>query len=138
MTDNTTGSACFAFPTPAPTNPHSSVGVSPPSIADGVSIYDIPDTIAEEQLNTFRLAFLPFFPFIHIPNSMSALDIRLAKPFLWLVIMSLTTKSVAQQLAMGVTIRQIVSQKVVAEHEKSLDLLLGIVSYLAWSVSSCL
>jgi hypothetical protein len=42
----------------------------------------------------------------------------------------------AHQLAMGDAIRRIVSRKVVADHEKSLDILLGLICYLAWSVVS--
>lgn len=104
------------------------------SIFDDVSIYRIPVAIAEEQLAKFQDVFLPFFPFVHIPEAMSAFDLRLQKPFLWLVIMSLTTRSVAQQMAMGRTIVHIVSTRIVAEHEKSLDLLLGLICYLTWSV----
>jgi hypothetical protein len=127
----------FAPPTQVgiPT-PRSNFNLSPSSIYEDVSIYKIPDPLAEENLNTFRRAFLPFFPFVQIPTALSACDLRLQKPFLWLVIMSLTTKSASRQLAMGDTIRQIVSSKVVAEHEKSLDILLGLICYLAWSVAS--
>jgi hypothetical protein len=113
----------------------SNVGVSPSPISEDVLICTIPGTMAEENLNTFRRAFLPFIPFVQIPAAMNSSDLRLQKPFLWLVIMSLTTKSAAQQLAMGDTIRQIVSGKVVAEHEKSLDVLLGLICYVAWSVA---
>lgn len=115
--------------------PQSIICVSRSPISDDVSIYTIPDIMGEEHLNTFRHAFLAFFPFVRIPAAMSASDLRIQKPFLWLVIMSLTTKSVTQQLAMGNTIRQIVSGRVVAEHEKSLDILLGLVCYVAWSVA---
>jgi hypothetical protein len=119
-------------PTPATAATNFNVGESPSSINDYVAVHEIPDAAAKEQLDTFCRAFLPFFPFIHIPAPMKASDLRQQKPFLWLVIMSLTTKSVDQQRAMGNTIRQIVSQKVVAEHEKSIDILLGLVCYLAW------
>jgi hypothetical protein len=130
-------SVLFAPPTQVgiPT-PRSNFNLSPSSIYEDVSIYKIPDPLAEESLNTFRRAFLPFFPFVQIPTALSACDLRLQKPFLWLVIMSLTTKSASRQLAMGDTIRRIVSSKVVAEHEKSLDILLGLICYLAWSVAS--
>jgi hypothetical protein len=110
----------------------SSASQSPSSIDEDVALHKIPDAVAEQQLDIFCHAFLPFFPFIHIPPLMGASDLRQQKPFLWLVIMSLTTKSVEEQRAMGRTIRQIVSQKVVAEHEKSMDILLGLICYLAW------
>lgn len=119
--------------------PHSNIGTSPstPSVAEDVAIHTIPDAVADDYLNTFRSTFLPFFPFVHIPVAISASDLRLQKPFLWLVIMALTTKSAAQRLAMDGSIRQIISRNVVAEHEKSLDILLGLICYLAWCVCLC-
>ena len=130
--DTTTGFARFEPPT---TSVHALHGVMTSPIANYVSLYDIPDATADEQLDTFRRAFLPHFAFIHIPTGMSASLLRGRKPFLWLVIMSLTTKSAGQQMVMGDTIRRIVSQQVLAEQEKSLDLLLGIICYISWFVS---
>lgn len=101
-------------------------------MAGYVSLYDMPDATAQEQLNTFRRVFLPLFAFVHIPDSTSALQLRHQRPFLWLVIMSLTTNSAGQQIVMGDTIRRIVSQQALAEQEKSMDLLLGILCYIAW------
>lgn len=106
--------------------------VTPSPMAGYVSLYDIPDATAQEQLNTFRRVFLPLFAFVHIPDSTSALQLRHQRPFLWLVIMSLTTNSAGQQIVMGDTIRRIVSQQALAEQEKSMDLLLGILCYIAW------
>jgi hypothetical protein len=130
--DSSTSFARYVLPTPARTATDSNVGQSSSSIDDDITIHEIPDVMANKQLDTFCRAFLPFFPFIHIPTLMTASDLRQQKPFLWLVIMSLTTKSVEQQRAMGYTIRRIVSQKVVAKHEKSMDILLGLICYLAW------
>jgi hypothetical protein len=117
---------------PARTATYSIVSQLSSCIHDNVAVHEISDTTAEKQLDTFCHAFLPFFPFIHIPPLMRASDLRQQKPFLWLVIMSLTTTSVEQQRAMGNTIRRIISQNVVAEHEKNMDILLGLICYLAW------
>jgi hypothetical protein len=103
-----------------------------PLFTDDLSIYQISDAIAEEQLTLFLHALLPLFPFVYIPDQISVPDLRKQRPFLFLVIMSLTTKSMTQQLAMGDEIRRIVAEKIVIEHERSLDLLLGLVCFLAW------
>jgi hypothetical protein len=113
--------------------PQSTINVSPSQISDDASDRTIPNTLTEEHLAKFRQSFLPFFPFVYIPAAMSASDLRIQKPFLSLVILSLTTKSASQQLTIFDTIRQIVSEKIVAEHGRSLDFLLGLVCYLAWS-----
>ena len=131
---NTTTNARLGPHTPAPTAPQSNASLSPFPIVEEVPRYEIADCVAEEQLNKFRQVFLPMFPFVHIPAETSAPELHRQKPFLWLVIMSLTTKSAADQLAMGEMIRQSVSQKVVAKGDKSLDMLLGLICYLGWLV----
>ncbi|CAI6089679.1 unnamed protein product [Clonostachys chloroleuca] len=45
--------------------------------------------------------------------------------------MSLTTSSADEQSAMGNIIRRVNSQRIVGEHEKDLELLLGLICYLA-------
>ncbi|KAF2726468.1 hypothetical protein EJ04DRAFT_530247 [Polyplosphaeria fusca] len=94
--------------------------------------YNLSGDMAEERLATFRSIFLPAFPFVSLPPELSSIELRRAKPFLWLVIMSLTTKSSIQQLAMGEIIREIMAKRVVVGCEKSLDLLLGIICYMGW------
>jgi len=120
-------SAQFAIPTP-----QASLNASPTEVSDCISETMTPDALAEEQLAKFRQSFLPFFPFVYIPATMSASNLRIQKPFLSLVILSLTTKSASQQLRLFDNIRQVVSEKVLAEHERSLDILLGLICYLAW------
>lgn len=129
--DTTTGFARFQSPDPGDISVNRTK-IS--TIASYVSLYDIPDAIAEEQLGLFRRIFLPLFAFVHIPTNLKASDLRSQKPFLWLIIMSITTKSADQQTIMGDTIRRIVSQQVLAEQEKSLDLLLGLICYIGWFV----
>ncbi|KAI0121427.1 hypothetical protein F4776DRAFT_630812 [Hypoxylon sp. NC0597] len=105
----------------------------PSPILEDVSVHQVPDGIAEEQLDTFRRVFLSTFPFVHIPITMSAAELRRQKPFLWLVIMALTTKMVAQQFAMADTIWHIISLRIVSQHLASLDLLLGVIGFASWS-----
>jgi hypothetical protein len=100
-----------------------------------VHIHQISDGMAEEQLDTFRRVFIPMFPFVHLPVTLSAADLCRQKPFLWLVLMCLSTKRVAQQFAMEDTIWRIISQRIVVEHLATLDLLLGIVCFASWCVS---
>lgn len=98
-----------------------------------VSVYAIADTMAQQQLETFRSSFLPMFPLVHLPRTLRPTDLRQQRPFLWLVIMALTTKSVNQQFAMEDTIWQILSQRAVVQHHADLDLVLGLICFAAWS-----
>ncbi|KAM0814794.1 hypothetical protein AB5N19_00585 [Seiridium cardinale] len=64
---------------------------------------------------------------------MKSCELRNVKPFLWLNIMALATKSVSQQFAMEETIWQIISQRIVVQHFANIDLLLGVVCFASWS-----
>ena len=109
---------------------------SPSPLLEDVAVHRIQDRIADDQLSTFRRAFLSVFPLAHIPATMSASDLYRQRPFLWLVVMCLTTKQVSQQFAMEETFWLIVSRKVVSQHYANLDLLLGIVCFGSWYVPS--
>lgn len=113
--------------------PNGSSSTSSPVLEDVLS-WEIPENLAEEQLYTFRSAFLPMFPFVHLPFTMSAFQFRRQKPFLWFVMICLTTKSVSQQFAMSEKIWGIISRTIVSEHMAGLDLLLGVLCFAAWFV----
>lgn len=113
-----------------PASPPSSTS-TPPTLQD-VSAHYVPEETAEEQLHLFRREFLTKFPFVHLPVTMTAYELRSQKPFLWLVIMSLTTKLYAQQFAMEKTIYKIISQRILCEHRADMDLLLGLVCFGSW------
>ncbi|KAI2617419.1 hypothetical protein GGR54DRAFT_641069 [Hypoxylon sp. NC1633] len=102
-------------------------------IPGDISVHQIPDDMAQEQLDLFRRSFLSGFPFIHIPTTTNAAELRHQRPFLWLVIMALTTKSVSQQTEMGETIWHIISRRIVSQHLADLDLLLGMICFAGWS-----
>ncbi|KAK9769887.1 hypothetical protein SCAR479_13432 [Seiridium cardinale] len=102
-------------------------------IMEDISLHHIPEAVADEQLATFCRAFLPIFPFVHIGVTMKSCELRNVKPFLWLNIMALATKSVSQQFAMEETIWQIISQRIVVQHFANIDLLLGVVCFASWS-----
>jgi len=128
--DTTTGFVHIALAAPNSDSP----GTPWSPILQDISLHKVPDGMAEEQLGVFRRSFLPMFPFIHIPSPVSAQELRRQRPFLWLVIMALTSTQVSQQFAMEETFWQIVSRRVVAQREASMDLLLGIMCFASWSV----
>lgn len=119
---------------PRPTQPRvrdaSSTGSNSP-IAEDVSAHQFPEAQAEKQLQLFKRHFLRLFPFVHLP--MSAAELRLQKPFLWLTIMSLTSKASSVQFELEATIWNIITKRVVAQHCMDIDLLLGIIAFSAWS-----
>jgi hypothetical protein len=46
--------------------------------------------------------------------------------------MTITCKHVDRRLAMSEAVRKFVAQKMVMDHEKSLDLLLGLIAMMGW------
>ena len=105
---------------------------TPSFVTDCVSSLEIAEDAADEQLRYFRTAFLPHFPLFHLRRNLRSSALRHERPFLWLVIMSLTTPSLETQIKLGNAIRRIVKEIVMMDEERSLDLLLGLLCFNAW------
>lgn len=87
---------------------------------------------AEEYLNIFRPHMAAYFPFILVPETRTALELRRDRPFLWLCIMSIASKSSVQQNALGREMRITMGREILAEGKNSIDLLLGLLVFVAW------
>lgn len=87
---------------------------------------------AEEYLINFQTHKLKYFPCIHISSTTTAQQLRLERPFLWLCIMRLGSKSTSQQQLLGNTIRQTIAQEMAVRSEKNIDLLLGLLTFIGW------
>ncbi|KAE9369122.1 hypothetical protein N431DRAFT_412898 [Stipitochalara longipes BDJ] len=86
---------------------------------------------AEEYLRDFQMNS-KYFPFIYIPSTTSAQQLQQERPFLWLCMMAVSSKSTPQQQVFGSKIKQRISQEVVVESSKNLELLLGILIFIGW------
>jgi hypothetical protein len=91
---------------------------------------------ADEQLALFRDQYLQCFPCIYLPPEMTSDQLREEKPFSWFTIMMMSCQTSSLQFGMGALWQKIISQKIIVEHEKDIDLLQGMVIFLAWSVQS--
>ncbi len=98
------------------------------------SIPELSPSIAEEYFNNFCTYKLRHFPFVHIPPNTTAQQFSQERPFLYLCIMSTFLKSPVQQLAITDKIKAELSQKMLFNGEKSIDLLFGILVYPFWYV----
>lgn len=87
---------------------------------------------AEEYLTNFRMYKLKFFPFFHISSAISAQQLRQERPFLWLCIMAVSSKSTLQQQLLGSRVRSTAAQEIVVRLETSMDLLLGLLAFTGW------
>ena len=91
---------------------------------------------AEVYLNTFRPHMATYFPFILVSESTTADELRRDRPFLWLCIMSVAAKSTAQQKALGREVKISMGREIIAEGKSNIDLLLGLLVFVAWLVYS--
>lgn len=87
---------------------------------------------AEECLNIFRSHMVTYFPFIFVQGSTTAHQLRRDRPFLWLCIMSIASKSSAQQKALRKEIKITMGREILVEGKSNIDLLLGVLVFVAW------
>lgn len=91
---------------------------------------------AEKYLNIFRSHMATYFPFIFVPEPTTAHELRRDRPFLWLCIMSVASTSTVQQKDLAKEVKITMGREILVEGKNNLDLLLGILVFVAWCVNS--
>jgi hypothetical protein len=86
----------------------------------------------EAALQSFRTLSKKYFPFIQIPEGITAQKFREENPFLSLTIMMAMAKSTQRQMNLGMHIRHLIGKKLLVDGERELDLLFGIMVYASW------
>ncbi|CAD6451181.1 a050582f-3851-4c7e-a574-b40de4d79dac [Sclerotinia trifoliorum] len=87
---------------------------------------------AERYFQSFCTRNLPHFPFIQFRDGMTAYQLRQARPFFWLCIMTMSSTVIGRQIKLGKVIREIAARELVVEGKRNLDLLLGLVCFVGW------
>jgi hypothetical protein len=89
---------------------------------------------AEQLLTYFRNHLLKYFPFLHLPPEADAHQISRDRPFLWLCLVAAASQSTQTKLALGDRIKQEVVRRIFLDNEPTIniDLLLGLLIFLAW------
>jgi len=123
------GSAPFLHQVVGPLNLEAQSAISShPCTAGHVAISGEPD----ELLNTFRNNLARQAPFVVIPATMTAQDLR-EKPFLYsTIIMAASYNDVSHQLFLGNQILKYLAEHLLVRGEESLDLLQGLLVYITW------
>ncbi|KAL4879384.1 hypothetical protein BJY04DRAFT_193832 [Aspergillus karnatakaensis] len=86
----------------------------------------------QQRLRTFRTKMLKFFPFMHLPEGLSAEQLQDDKGFLFRAIMTVTSPSTQEKRARAKELKRELALKSVIDTKTDLDLLLGILTYVAW------
>lgn len=92
----------------------------------------------DEWLNSFRSRMLPFFPFINLTPNMTSWYMRQNRPFLFQAIRTVTTFSTQERLVQVEELKRFLSTSALLEVQSNIDLLLGLLTYLAWSTDAFL
>ncbi|KAL0930659.1 zn 2cys6 transcription factor [Colletotrichum truncatum] len=87
---------------------------------------------AQALFESFRDQNLKYFPFLHFKKTVTSKELREERPFLWLCIITVTTRLPKQQIAWGQRVRQAVAQKLINENEKNIEYFLGLLIILSW------
>lgn len=116
--------------TPETSGSEGTLGDSPASLlSDAIG----PSAVeAEQYLTTFNTHKAKYFPFVYISSTVTAQQLRQERPFLWLCVMMIASRSTSQQQVLGSHIQHIIVQKMLLKSEQSIDLLLGLLAFIGW------
>ena len=87
---------------------------------------------AEACLNRFRTDFIRHLPFLVIPPTITAWELRQSSPFLWLSVMTVASIRSAQQIALSKEVREVFGREAYIEGTRNLDLLLAVMTFATW------
>ncbi|RAL11346.1 putative C6 transcription factor [Aspergillus homomorphus CBS 101889] len=97
----------------------------------------LPDQV-DERLDYFRTRMLPYFPFIDLAPDIGSPYLRQNRPVLLHAIHTVTTFSNQQRLAQVEELKRLLSTSALLNAESNIDLLLGLLTYIAWSTDAFL
>ncbi|KAL5349195.1 hypothetical protein ACLOAV_005483 [Pseudogymnoascus australis] len=92
----------------------------------------------EESLSFFRSQMLPYFPFINLAPDITAWQLQQTRPFLLQAIVAVTTFSTHKRLVRIEDLKRVLFTSALQEVQSNIDLLLGLLTYLAWSTDAFL
>jgi hypothetical protein len=137
--ESTTSTQNFSNPestyndVPSPSIAEGSTSSSRPNSCDLLDLGMMDESDANEFILQFR-SLTPRFPFVILPEGASLASLRRERPFLLLSVLTTITAQRDEQLhyVLDRHLREELATRVFVEGQKSLDLLEGLLVYLAW------
>lgn len=86
-------------------------------------------------LERFMSEYAPHFPFIVIPPGTTAEDLARDQPFFYLVLCMVACPDGKKQRDLVASVKRYVAEHVIFDAERSLDVVKGLLVYLAWYVT---
>ena len=88
---------------------------------------------ADRLLETFKASMAPRFPFVVIPETTHAEQLRRERPFVFLTILAAAShRDFLMQRTLNREVRQVVSERMIIGGKMSFDLFQGLIVHLAW------
>lgn len=105
-----------------------------------IQLYSLSDDDLSKTLSVFRTQMMHHLPFIAIDPSITATELRNTKPFLFQTIILATShqQKIFSRTDLGEEILRYVGEKLILCGEKNLELLQGLLVYIAWWVYECI
>ncbi|KAJ5949626.1 hypothetical protein N7454_001210, partial [Penicillium verhagenii] len=122
----------YRMPTPPPTVPSPNNS----SMVEVCTSLQICPELAESYLNNFRKQNLKALPFLHIPSHVTSHQLRNDRPFLWLCIMVVCTPGESRRNMLSAKVTDLIHQEVIVGFSPSMDILLGIMTFVSWTTFS--
>lgn len=94
---------------------------------------ELADHELQDCLETFRTKMLPSCPFVRISTPVSVKSLKRDRPFLLQAIATVATPSTQKKIDRGRELHRILSQELVTENRSTIDLLLAVLTFVAWS-----
>jgi hypothetical protein len=96
-------------------------------------LYELALNEAAWYLDRFMNHMLPCFPFIYISPGTTVQQLRRDRPFLTGAIIAVATPSTQEKLDRAERLKCHLTRLTVLENQSNIDMLLGILTYIAWS-----
>lgn len=108
-------------------------GSSVPETPDSMDNFPLEsDAELEEALETYRTKMVPNFPIVCVRPDVTVKEMRLERPFLFLVIRAICSKNLWRQQALVLEVKKTLGREMLLEGTKTLDLFLGVLVFAGW------
>lgn len=93
------------------------------------------DTEGQTLLETYAKMMIPMCPFVPIPSHITVEDLRRERPFLHLNISMIACPNPERQRELSKAVKEYISDRIIMQGQRSLDLLQGLLVHLVWFIS---
>lgn len=108
----------------------------PPHLAPNVELFPgfrVSHQQAEERLELYRRDYVPHFPFVPVPDSMTSQEIYIESSLLfWTILAVVSPLDDKVQMEFKAWFRRYLAEHLVVRQEKSVDILQAMLIYLGW------